>query len=954
MPFRHYTIKDGLIDNSVLTLYQDSKGLLWIGTSEGISVFDGVTFTNYAFGDGLPAVLVRAIFGSKTEPNVLWIGTGSGICKYEFGKFTSYRLGKTGNENRVYSMIEDEQGILWCGTDNGVYTFQSGNATEFRKKEINGWVYRVAQDNNGNIWMGGENGLWCYSKEQDSLHTLETIRVYPKRVTAIYPDTKGNIWVARGDSQLQNYRGMNKLKELRHGYGHIRNMREDGRGKIYCATTNGLLSFSPDTPTAAFERISVEQGLHDFDITRVLFDREDNLWIAGNGKGLAKLEQRNLSFLELDGMHIKFESASILEDSAGHYWISSLTGVWEVWFSSTRKAEKYFHSLGTIAPGEAIIPRAIDTQDFLWCSSTTGEIHSYTIQREKENHSTLLRSKKFPALLQSDASKHWARSLILDSKGRLWFSVRDSGLYCISVRDEIKIVQRFTRTDGFLSQWSRCMFEDNAGNMWLANPTSGVTVLEWKNETPSFKQFTVADGLPNEEIKGITEDEQGRIWLAYRYSGVAIVENGIVKRMTKQEGLLTNAVWSVVSDEHGKILICMQSGMQTIVSEGFESHHTKTILDGNRVYSAVASSNGIYVMLTPYGISWFDSKGAAENISSPLIHLNQFQVNNIEMDFTTAHEMEYDRNNVRFDFTGISFRSENRMKYQYHLLPEEKDWLPKTSERSVTYRSLKPGRYSFQVKAIAADGTESVNPVTYSFTILQPFWMTWWFVSISLISLFGLIYTISRYRIQRAIEIERLRTRLAADLHDEIATNLSSIAMYSKIVQDESYQGAERKQLLERVTVLSNQSVDAIREIIWAIDPRTETLHDLLIRVQDFLNAACHVKKIQPHVTLPAKEHLPAFNLSPEQRKNLWLLLKEAVNNSIKHSGSTDIWFMCSYQNKTLSIEIEDNGKGFDQSQKTAGKGLETMKMRCGVLKCSFEISPEVGKGTKVSISVNL
>ncbi|MBI5214351.1 MAG: hypothetical protein HY960_01215 [Ignavibacteriae bacterium] len=953
-PFRQYTIKDGLIDNSVLTLCQDSKGFLWIGTSEGISIFDGVSFTNYAFGDGLPAVLVRVIFESKSTAGVMWIGTGSGICEYEQGTFTPYRLGKTGDENRVYSMIEDRLGILWCGTDNGVYTFQAGKATEFKKKEIYGWVYRVAEDKEGNIWMGGENGLWCYNRTEDSLHTIEKITAYPKRVTAIYPDSKGTIWVARGDSQLQKFHGEKKLKEMKHGFGLIRNIREDGRGKMYCASTNGLLSFRPDDPAVVFERISTENGLHDFDITRILFDREDNLWIAGNGKGLAKLEQRNLSSLALDEMHIKFEAANILVDTAGHYWISSLSGVWEVWFTSSNKSEKYFHSLGKILPREAIIPRGIDEEDNLWCSSTTGEILSYTIQRNRGNHSTLLQKKKFSTLLHSTQLTHWARGLILDSKGRLWFGVIDSGVYCVSVTNSPRILRKFTKEDGLQTIWSRCIFEDRDGNLWLANTSNGVSVLHWDENETTVKNYTAADGLPDEEIKGITQDTQGRMWFAYRYSGVAVLEQGSVTRITKQEGLLTNAVWSVVTDEQGKILICMQSGVQTIETQNFKASHPITILDGNRVYTAVTGSNGLYVMMTPYGISWFDVGQTTDNVPPPFIHLSRFQVNNIDMDFTQDQELPYDRNNVRFDFTGISFKSENRIKYQYQLLPEDNHWLVPTSERSVTYRSLKPGTYTFQVKAISADGVESNRAGIVSFTILQPFWMTWWFLSLSVIILVGTVYAIVRYRIQRAVEIERLRTRLAADLHDEIATNLSSIAMYSKIVQDDSYNDPERKQLLERVSILSNQSVDAIREIIWAIDPRTETLHDLLIRVQDFLNGACHAKAIQPHIVIPSKENLPSFNLRPEQRKNLWLLLKEAINNSMKHSECTNIQFRCSYVNRTLSIEIEDNGKGFDQSEKSTGKGLETMKMRCRTLDCSFEILSKPNHGTKILLAVKL
>jgi signal transduction histidine kinase len=218
-----------------------------------------------------------------------------------------------------------------------------------------------------------------------------------------------------------------------------------------------------------------------------------------------------------------------------------------------------------------------------------------------------------------------------------------------------------------------------------------------------------------------------------------------------------------------------------------------------------------------------------------------------------------------------------------------------------------------------------------------------------------IIYSIYQYRINSLLKIERLRTRIASDLHDELASNLSSIAMFGNIIQQENNEKKNPPhELLDRIINLSQDSVVSIREIIWAINPKVETTRNLLIKIRDSIVVSCRAKNIKLEFDIPDEQMLSAENLSPEVRRDLWMLLKEALTNSIKHSGCTELKLVALYDGHLLRIVIKDNGKGFDKDEKFSGNGLVNMKRRAASLYADFEINSEKGEGTTIILSLKI
>ena len=209
---------------------------------------------------------------------------------------------------------------------------------------------------------------------------------------------------------------------------------------------------------------------------------------------------------------------------------------------------------------------------------------------------------------------------------------------------------------------------------------------------------------------------------------------------------------------------------------------------------------------------------------------------------------------------------------------------------------------------------------------------------------------------------QKIRTRIAADLHDEIASNLSSISTFSRIIQQEldnnipdSLKGIETaSQFLERIAVISQESINSIRDIIWAIDPKPETIYDLLLRINDSYVSICTANNIAFHFDIPPKENLPSSNLSPELRRNLWFIIKEAMNNSVKHSSCRELILKLCIEEKqqnNINITIRDTGKGFNTSINFKGRGLGIIKKRAKDINAELNISSIKGEGTVLNLS---
>ena len=312
-----------------------------------------------------------------------------------------------------------------------------------------------------------------------------------------------------------------------------------------------------------------------------------------------------------------------------------------------------------------------------------------------------------------------------------------------------------------------------------------------------------------------------------------------------------------------------------------------------------------------------------------------------------------DQNQMQIDFVGLSFGPGDVLHYQYKLEGSGTEWSAPSEQRTVNFASLSPGHYRFLVRAVNSDGLVSPQPAVVAFTILPPIWQRWWFVLLALIAVMLAVYSLYRYRVARLLELERVRTRIASDLHDDIGSNLSLIAGLSEMlntqIQNTNGQVAER---LSTIATVSRRSVDAMSDIVWAVNPKRDNALDLSHRMRRFASDTLSARNIEFHLDAPNLDRNVRVNA--ETRREVFLIFKEGINNIARHSGCTCADAELRIHGRAIVLKLHDDGRGFAANDGGAGHGMESMKRRAERLGGEFEIDSGAEQGTTLELRIPL
>jgi signal transduction histidine kinase len=312
-------------------------------------------------------------------------------------------------------------------------------------------------------------------------------------------------------------------------------------------------------------------------------------------------------------------------------------------------------------------------------------------------------------------------------------------------------------------------------------------------------------------------------------------------------------------------------------------------------------------------------------------------------------ELGPDKNQVQIDFVALGFSAGEGLRYQYKLEGASQEWSQLAEQRTVNFASLAPGSYRFLVRAADADGAISEPPASFSFRILPAVWQRWWFATI-VATLIGFIgYALYRYRVRRLLELERVRTRIASDLHDDIGANLTKIGILSEVVRQQS-NGLDGRvaELLASIARISRESVASMSDIVWAINPKRDTLRDLTRRMREFAGEIFANRDIEFELSTPSSDTY--LKLGADLRRTVFLIFKEAVNNIVRHSDCARADIELRVEGSLLVLTFSDDGKGFDASRRTAGNGLASMRGRAAAMGGGVEIESRKPAGTLVTV----
>jgi signal transduction histidine kinase/streptogramin lyase len=536
---------------------------------------------------------------------------------------------------------------------------------------------------------------------------------------------------------------------------------------------------------------------------------------------------------------------------------------------------------------------------------------------------------------------------------------------------------RYGEVDGLRPFTSAITFSaDASGNVWTGFREGGLA----RYRNGRFVVLGRDDDVPPGNVTGVYLDAEHRLWIASRGGGLGLIDRPEmdrprVVRYTTADGLASDFLLSVTGDSAGRIYVTSLRGIDRLDPDAGQIRHLSTAdgFAGGEFTAALHDRSGALWFATTTGLARFVPEHDLKP-SAPPILISSLRVAGVVQPISELgqasvlpFEIEPNQNNVLIGFFSLGFRPGEMLRYQYRLEGSGAEWSAPSPERSVNYANLAPGSYRFAVRAVGADGTQSPMPATASFTILPPVWRRWWFLGLTalVVTSAGAVFArdaTERKRVQKALrrsreerlaELERVRKRIATDLHDDIGSSLTRISLLSEVVkQHVGDAGATSAESLTSIGSLSRELVDSLSDIVWAINPSKDHLSDLSQRMRHFVSDICTARQIDFRFDTPPTER--DISVGANVRREVFLVFKEAVTNMARHSGCSEAVLQFRESEHGLLLRIADNGLGFDVERVSAGNGLRSMRERTQGLGGRFEIISGPGQGTIVTFTFPL
>jgi len=906
LPFRTYSIERGLSEAVVNDLVQDSDGHLWVGTSYGLNRFDGIKFKNYYSEDGLLSNSIQSIY--EDESNRLWIGTEAGVNVMRGDSIHTVPVLKPLDSSTILDIYQDDQSEFWFATDGEGVWHLDGNNNLSQYQKIHGMggdrVRDIVQDAKGTIWFATRDGLT--KLENGSFRTFTTRHGLPdNRLRDLELGDDGSLWIATRGGLCQ-YTGAVEFECFTEADGLINNriqsISKDEAGNLWLGTEEGA-SFFDGT---GFTNYSVDEGLSNNIIHATHYDHEGNIWFGTFGGGISIfLGNQFKSYTVEQGLPINVVT-SITEDKNGNHWIGTYGG---------GMAKLSTDGLTTYGNQEGLVDNKVYTLRNDGSRLLIGTRWGFSIYEDGNFYNydeTELPYRKIRAILNPDDTE------------TVWLGTYGEGL----IRFNDDTFHQLTEEDGLANNTILSLEEGDDGTIWIATH-GGLSRLQNK----SFTNYSIADGLPNNGVLDILKDNSGTMWFA-TFGGLARYKNGSFETITADDGLPDDVCYFIEQDNNGIFWIGTNKGVvrmdyanyksgSSTVPQAFKLFTRDQGLTANEMNAGASfkDSDGHLWFGSVGGVTEFNPELEHEGDNAPNVHIENIRVAGESIPMKQNLEIGSNNHNITFEFIGISYSAPEQVLYQYRLKNSGEGW-QQTKQRSVRYSALMPGDYTFEVKAQNNDGQWSKNTARISFTVMAPFWLQWWFIGILLIAIIGIVVFIyNYYRVRKMVEIERMRVRIASDLHDDVGSALTEIALQSDFLQTmDVAEGIEDS--LQQIGAQSRKIVTSLDDIVWSIDARNDTMGDLTDRMQDYINSVLPQKQINYQFQGNMQEKLKV-----SLKENLYLIFKESINNISKHSNADCVDVTLSTNGSGYVMSIKDNGTTSADGRKS-GQGLRNMKMR--------------------------
>lgn len=928
---KNLNIDDGLVYSQILMIHEDQQGYMWFGTSSGISRWDGISFKNFLLPEELSDNNFKWIVEFKDS--TLVFATRKGIVQYQKDKFSAVPGAPAALNHWIHSLLVSEDNKLYVATDSsGLWIYDQHEFVNINRDLglASNSVHALVEGADGTIYLGySANSI---DKLKNGTVAKIDLNKIPDDITinTLYEDENGALWIGTEEQGI---------------YVHYQDQT------IHIDQTDGLPSLTIEHITAGEDRqiiAATDEGMAVIESYSVREIINEQNGLSYNFIWFIKKDRNGIYYLGTDGGGVDIYRPGLFQTINQDCGLTNNT-VWAI--CENREHEFYFGTDEGLIKYDHNQFQLYNTlnglsDDMVLClfEASDGKVYVGT----NEQGVDVVGDRSITNINEKQGlhgPSVW--TITEDNQGLIYFGTYDEG---VNVWDGQRVVDTINVKDGLSTNAIVSSYRALDGSLYFGTDGGGV----FKYINGMIDQVLLAGNT----IWSIYEDQASNLYFGTNDRGLIFSRNGQWDTLSIDDGLSHNSILGILQDDEGKLYLTADNGLN-VVDFSVNPYQIRVIGKSDGLASNECNqgayfkdSQGYLWFGTINGVSRFDPKLCKPNPNAPVVHITKVQLFDKLIPkevLRTNPVFNFNENYFNFEFIGIDLSSAQKVKYKYRLSGVDDSW-KSTTHPSVQYTNLDDDDYTFDVKACNEWGYWS-KPVTLNFTITAPFWERWWFILSAFLITISPAVVVIRQKIKRRLVLERLRAKIAADLHDDIGAGLSEINILSAVIVAKT--PAEIKPLIEnelnKIGQRARSLIGSMSDIVWLVNPKKDAVSDLVSRLKDSFSDLFEAKDIL--FKTENTDSLQSVHLEMEYRHNLFLLLKEGLHNAIKYSEANNITLSVKTDGKLLIISIKDDGKGFKTSQHSSGNGLINMQKRAEKIGGQLELNSSEGKGTQITFS---
>jgi len=977
--FNRITTNDGLASNNVHAIWQDKKGYLWVGSSNGLQRFDGRYFLYFGIKKPaeLPARPVRQIMEDR-EGN-MWLNYGDEFGIYNPADLSFKSIPYENQEDKYRSkrlwidskgnvfIIMDRNRILYYDKAKNLFTDSSSPVKMPKGYKISS-VYEDV--NTGFYWLSCLEGLAVYDSNTKQIYTrnhnplkLPNLDNPEYTTTTFYLiDNQRKHWltywnpdqrvIAYDEKSRQYTQDAASLNNTGPDYRQINGVLETKSGEIWYYGVNTLYTFNSNTGSFEFLR---NEFLKHNDVYQIYEDKEGSLWIATD-EGIYHYKDNSpkisYSFFE-EGIpnhtFLDIKEIEVKKSKKLTYWIAS-------WSRGLVILDENFNELpvNNLYKKVKIIPELVQPwtiyQDkisgLVWIGGQRGwlqVVDPHTLDNQFYN---------FPIF-----DKSTIRTISQDSKGNLWIATQKGKL--IKYQAGKPLVNESFEMVNLLHTLPYAATVDKDDRIWICTGGKGVISLDLK----TGKEVLQIDDskLSSNRQEKIAQLNDSIFFFGYDLLNAYNAKSGENRILSYSDGLISNDILNMQVDMDGFLWIYTSKGIcrynyyqNSFTHYGHKDGFGLLAMDGN---GGTLTGDGRILFtgnksVIAFNPSQFNSSIKPDRPTLTNIKLfdNYLFVDSLNTD--AKRTFTHDKNSLTFYFSTLNFINQDKLKYYYKLSAIDQDWRYGGQSNMAVYTLLPPGSYTLEYRSENEEGISS--PIgAFLFRIEPPYYETWWFRLAIGLFILAMLIIMYQLRINRIMAVVKVRNRVARDLHDDMGSTLSTINILSTMAKTKlNVDPVKASEYISKISDNSQRMMEAMDDIVWSIKPQNDSMDKIIARMREFATNALEAKEIA--FSFEVDDEVYKVKLPMDSRRDLFLIFKEAVNNLAKYSNTDKAIIHFYLQNGKLLMHVRDYGLGFDSGRADTGNGLSNMQKRAENMKAKLNIISKHLEGTDVMLAVNL